>query len=35
MSNAAFKKAADDAKSLNKKPSDDDLLQLYGLYKRS
>ena len=35
MSKAAFEKAAEDAKSLNKKPTDDDLLKLYGLYKRS
>ena len=35
MSSAAFKKAADDAKSLNKKPADEELLTLYGLYKRS
>ncbi|KAM3501355.1 hypothetical protein MY10362_005622 [Beauveria mimosiformis] len=30
---AAFKKAAEDSKKLVEKPSNDDLLELYGLYK--
>jgi diazepam-binding inhibitor (GABA receptor modulating acyl-CoA-binding protein) len=34
MSQADFDKAAEDVKNLSKKPSDDQLLQLYGLYKR-
>jgi len=34
MSQAAFDKAADEVKLLSKKPSDDELLKLYGLFKR-
>jgi acyl-CoA-binding protein len=34
MSQAEFDQAAADAKNLTKKPSDDDLLKLYGLFKR-
>jgi len=34
MSQGAFDKAAADVKNLTKKPSDDQLLKLYGLYKR-
>lgn len=34
MSQAEFDKAAADVKSLTKKPSDDELLKLYGLFKR-
>ncbi|KAM3470410.1 hypothetical protein MY8738_009757, partial [Beauveria namnaoensis] len=30
---AAFKKAAEDSKKLLAKPSNDELLELYGLYK--
>jgi diazepam-binding inhibitor (GABA receptor modulating acyl-CoA-binding protein) len=30
-----FDKACEDVKNLNKKPSDKDLLVLYGLYKQS
>ena len=35
MSDADFQRAAEDAKNLKSKPSDNDLLKLYGLYKRS
>lgn len=35
MSSAAFQRAAEDVKTLSKKPNDDQLLKLYGLYKRS
>lgn len=31
----AFNKAAEDAKKLPTRPSDDDLLKLYGLYKQA
>jgi diazepam-binding inhibitor (GABA receptor modulating acyl-CoA-binding protein) len=34
MSQAEFDKAAADVKNLSKKPSDDELLKLYGLFKR-
>ena len=34
MSQAEFDKAAEEVKQLTKKPSDDELLQLYGLFKR-
>jgi len=34
MSQAAFDKAAEEVRSLTKKPSDDQLLKLYGLFKR-
>lgn len=34
MSQAEFDKAAEEVKNLSKKPSDDDLLKLYGLFKR-
>jgi diazepam-binding inhibitor (GABA receptor modulating acyl-CoA-binding protein) len=32
--NAAFIQAANDAKALSSKPSDNDLLTLYGLFKQ-
>jgi acyl-CoA-binding protein len=32
---ADFEQAAIDVKALSSKPSDDDLLQLYGLYKQA
>jgi diazepam-binding inhibitor (GABA receptor modulating acyl-CoA-binding protein) len=35
MSQAEFDKAAADVKNLSKKPSDDELLKLYGLFKRN
>ncbi|KAI8366049.1 acyl-CoA-binding protein [Radiomyces spectabilis] len=35
MPSPAFEKAAAEAQQLPKKPSDDDLLQLYGLYKQA
>lgn len=35
MSEADFNKAAEEVKQLKKKPSDDQLLELYGLFKRS
>ncbi|CAF1159084.1 unnamed protein product [Rotaria magnacalcarata] len=35
MSQAAFDKAADEVKNLSKKPSDDQLLKLYGLFKQA
>ncbi|KAG9526191.1 hypothetical protein KCU77_g5915, partial [Aureobasidium melanogenum] len=31
---AAFKKAVEDSRKLQAKPSDDELLQLYGLFKQ-
>ena len=34
MSQAEFDKAAEEVKNLSKKPSDDELLKLYGLFKR-
>jgi diazepam-binding inhibitor (GABA receptor modulating acyl-CoA-binding protein) len=34
MSQAEFDKAAEDVKNLTKKPSDDQLLKIYGLFKR-
>lgn len=34
MSQADFDKAAEEVKNLSKKPSDDELLKLYGLFKR-
>jgi acyl-CoA-binding protein len=34
MSQAAFDKAAEEVKLLSKKPTDDQLLKLYGLFKR-
>ncbi len=34
MSQAAFDKAAEEVKNLSKKPSDEQLLTLYGLFKR-
>ena len=34
MSQAEFDKAAEEVKNLSKKPSDDQLLKLYGLFKR-
>jgi diazepam-binding inhibitor (GABA receptor modulating acyl-CoA-binding protein) len=34
MSQAEFDRAAEEVKNLTKKPSDDELLQLYGLFKR-
>jgi diazepam-binding inhibitor (GABA receptor modulating acyl-CoA-binding protein) len=30
-----FTKAAEDAKNLKNKPSDEDMLKLYGLYKQA
>ncbi|CAF1230128.1 unnamed protein product [Adineta steineri] len=35
MSQAEFDKAAEEVKNLSKKPSDDDLLKLYGLFKQA
>lgn len=35
MSQAEFDKAAEEVKNLKQKPSDDELLKLYGLFKRS
>ncbi|CAF2988760.1 unnamed protein product [Rotaria sp. Silwood2] len=35
MSQAAFDKAAEEVKNLSKKPSDDELLKLYGLFKQA
>ncbi|UJR31149.1 hypothetical protein I4U23_018656 [Adineta vaga] len=35
MSQAEFNQAAADVKNLSKKPSDDQLLKLYGLYKQA
>jgi diazepam-binding inhibitor (GABA receptor modulating acyl-CoA-binding protein) len=35
MSQAEFDKAAEEVKNLTKKPSDDVLLKLYGLFKRN
>ena len=35
MSQAEFDKAAEEVKNLTKKPADDELLKLYGLFKRS
>ncbi|CAF3435224.1 unnamed protein product [Rotaria socialis] len=35
MSQARFDQAAADVKNLSKKPSDDELLQLYGLFKQA
>lgn len=34
MSNAAFEKAAADIKGLQSKPSDEELLKIYALYKQ-
>jgi len=34
MSQAAFDKAAAEVKNLKQKPSDDELLKLYGLFKQ-
>lgn len=34
MSQAEFDQAAEQAKNLSKKPSDDEMLKLYGLFKR-
>jgi acyl-CoA-binding protein len=34
MSQAEFDKAAEEVKNLSKKPADDQLLKLYGLFKR-
>ena len=34
MSQAEFDKAAEEVKNLKKKPADDELLKLYGLFKR-
>jgi len=31
----AFKKAAEEVKNLTKRPSDDEMLQTYGLYKQA
>ena len=35
MSQAEFDKAAAEVKNLSAKPSDDELLKLYGLFKRN
>jgi diazepam-binding inhibitor (GABA receptor modulating acyl-CoA-binding protein) len=35
MSQAEFDKAAEEVKKLSKKPTDDELLKLYGLFKRN
>ncbi|CAF0877278.1 unnamed protein product [Adineta steineri] len=35
MSKADFDQAAADVKNLSKKPSDDELLKLYGLFKQA
>ncbi|CAF1311012.1 unnamed protein product [Rotaria sordida] len=35
MSQAEFDKAAEDVKNLSKKPTDDELLKLYGLFKQA
>lgn len=35
MSEAEFNKAAEEVKSLPKKPADDDLLELYALFKQA
>lgn len=35
ISNQLFNKAAEDVKNLKEQPDNDDLLQLYGLYKQA
>jgi len=35
MSQAEFDKAAEEVKNLSKKPSDEELLKLYGLFKQA
>ncbi|CAF0799633.1 unnamed protein product [Rotaria sp. Silwood1] len=35
MSQAEFDKAAEEVKNLSKKPSDDELLKIYGLFKQA
>jgi len=35
MSQAEFDQAAEEVKKLSKKPSDDELLKLYGLFKQA